>query len=98
MSALAQVHAVSPTVELLAANELQLLADNSLELAERYQRDAEFMDDEEGRQIALTLASWRRQRGRYFRELSAAAERLEATRLGWARACVRGSNAPPRST
>lgn len=89
--ALAQVHAVSPTVEMLGANELQLLADKCLELAERYERDAEFMDDEEGRQVALTLSSWRRQRGRYFRELSATAERAEATRIGWANACLRGS-------
>jgi hypothetical protein len=92
--ALPQVHAVSPRVELLAANELQLLADNSLELADRYERDAEFMEDEEGRQIALTLSSWRRHRGRYFRELSAAAERTETTRVAWAKACVSGSRQP----
>ena len=91
-SALARVHAVSPRVDLLASNELQLLADKSLELADRYERDAEFMDDKEGRQIALTLSSWRRDRGRYFRELSATAERVEATRIGWARACLRGPN------
>jgi hypothetical protein len=88
------VEAVSPRVELLAANELQLLADNSLDLADRYERDAEFMDDEEGRQIALTLSNWRRHRGRYFRELSAAAERVETTRIGWAKACLRRSSQP----
>jgi hypothetical protein len=55
-----------------------LLADSSLELADRYERDAEFMSDEEGRRIALVLAKWRRGRGRYFRELSAEAERIEA--------------------
>jgi hypothetical protein len=93
-SALAQVRAVSPRVELLAANELQLLADNSLALADRYERNAEFMEDEEGRQIALTLASWRRHRGRFFRELSAAAERTETTRIGWAKARMRGPRQP----
>jgi hypothetical protein len=62
----------------LAASEFQLLADASLELAARYERDAAFMDDEEGRQIALTLSRWRRRRGRYFQELSARAERSEA--------------------
>jgi hypothetical protein len=66
--------------EILEANELELLADRSLELAERYERDAAFMEDEEGRQIALALADWRRQRSRLFRELSAGAERAEAAR------------------
>ena len=93
-SALAELRAVSPRVELLAANELQLLADNSFELADRYERGAEFMEDEEGRQIALTLSNWRRHRGRYFLELSAAAERAETTRVAWANACVRGSRRP----
>ena len=69
----------TPRAEILAANELQLLADRSLELAERYERDAEFMEDEQGRQTALALANWRRQRGRYFRELSAKVEQAEAT-------------------
>lgn len=64
--------------EVLAASELQLLADASLELADRYERDAAFMDDEEGRQIALALSKWRRRRGRHFHELSAQAERREA--------------------
>ena len=76
---LAQVLGANPRAEALGANELQLLADRSLELAERYERDAEFMGDEEGRQIALALSKWRRDRSRYFRELSAAAERCEAT-------------------
>ena len=66
--------------EILEANELELLADRSLALAERYERDAEFMEDEEGRQIALALAAWRRQRSRLFRELSARMERAEAAR------------------
>jgi hypothetical protein len=66
--------------EILEANELELLADRSLELAERYERDAEFMEDEQGRQIALALAGWRRQRSRLFRELSAREERAEAAR------------------
>lgn len=70
----------NPRAEILEANELQLLADRSLELAERYERDAEFMEDEEGRQIALALAEWRRDRSRLFRELSAKAERAEARR------------------
>jgi hypothetical protein len=64
--------------EALASSELQLLADASLEIAARYERDAAFMDDEEGRQLALALSRWRRLRSRYFRELSAQAERLEA--------------------
>lgn len=62
----------------LASSELQLLADASIELADRYERDAAFMEDEEGRQLALALASWRRRRGRRFLELSARAERFEA--------------------
>lgn len=64
--------------EVLAAGELQLLADESLKLAAEYERDAVFMDTEEGRQIALALSGWRRQRGRLFHELSAQAESLEA--------------------
>jgi hypothetical protein len=64
--------------EVLASDELQLLADASLALADRYERDAEFMGDEDGRQTALALSRWRRQRSRYFRELSAEAERIEA--------------------
>lgn len=79
---LAHVLGANARAETLGANELQMLADRSLELAERYERDAEFMGDEEGRQIALALSKWRRDRSRYFRELSAAAERSEA---GWVR-------------
>jgi len=79
---------VDTRVEVLAANELQLLADKSLELADRYERAAAFMEDEEGRQIALALARWRRCRGRYFRELSAEAERIEAAHADWASACL----------
>jgi len=79
---------VDAWVEVLAANELQLLADKSLELADRYERDAAFMEDEDGRQIALALSRWRRCRGRYFRELSAEAERIEATHVDWARTCL----------
>jgi hypothetical protein len=67
--------------EALASSELQLLADASLELADRYERDAAFMEDDEGRELALTLASWRRRRGRRFLELSAKAERLEAAAM-----------------
>ena len=62
----------------LVSDELQLLADMSLELAERYERSAPFMDSDEERQAALALSRWRRDRGRHFRELSAAAERTEA--------------------
>lgn len=65
-----------------------MLADASLELADRYERDAEFMDDEEGRRLALALSRWRRDRGRYFRELSAEADRIEAPHLEWARALL----------
>jgi hypothetical protein len=72
---------VDPRVGVLAANELEVLADESLELADRYARAAPFMEDEEGRQIALTLSNWRRTRGQYFRELSAEAERTEAEHL-----------------
>ena len=79
---------VDARAEVLAASELRLLADTSLELADRYERDAEFMEDEEGRQIALALSRWRRCRGRYFLELSAEAERIEATHVDWARTCV----------
>jgi hypothetical protein len=70
--------------ELLSASELQLLADASLELAEQYERGAAFMEDDDGRRIALALASWRRCRGRYFHELSAEAERSEAPHHEWA--------------
>lgn len=80
--------AIDARAEVLAANELQLLADSSFELADRYERDAAFMEDEEGRQIALALARWRRRRGRYFRELSAEAERVEATQLERAGTCL----------
>lgn len=75
-------------LEVLAASELQLLADASLELADRYERDAAFMEDEQERRIALALSGWRRHRGRYFRELSAEAERIEAPHAEWARACL----------
>jgi hypothetical protein len=75
---LAQVLGANPRAESLGANELQMLADRSLELAERYERDAEFMGDEEGRQVALALSKWRRDRSRYFRELSARVEHAEA--------------------
>ena len=75
---------VDAQIEVLAANELEFLADRSLELATRYERDAVFMEDEEGRQIALTLSRWRRRRGQYFRELSAEAERTEAKYAEWA--------------
>lgn len=78
-----QSDAVFAGTELLAASELQLLADASLELAAQYERHAALMEDEEGRQIALQLSRWRRRRGRYFRELSARAEHLEA-------ACIDG--------
>ena len=50
---------VDPRVGALAANELEVLADKSLELADRYARAAPFMEDEEGRQIALALSNWR---------------------------------------
>jgi hypothetical protein len=75
-------------VEVLAANELELIADASLELADRYERGAGFMEDEQGRRIAMALSRWRRSRGRYFRELSAEAERIEAPRVDWARGCL----------
>ena len=68
---------VEPRVELLAANELEILADKSLELADRYERAAALMEDEEERRIALGLSNWRRSRGLYFRELSADVERNE---------------------
>lgn len=73
-------------MEVLAATELELLADASLELADRYERGAAFMEDEQGRRLALALSRWRRHRGRYFRELSAEAERIEAPHLELARA------------
>lgn len=72
----------------LTSDELQLLADMSLEVADRYERNAPFMEDEEGGQIALALSRWRRDRGRYFRELSAEAERIEATSVEWTSTCV----------
>ncbi len=80
---------VDARIEVLAANELEFLADRSLELAIRYERDAVFMEDDEGRQIALALSRWRRRRGQYFRELSAEAERTEAQCAQWAGACLR---------
>jgi hypothetical protein len=86
MGALARILAANPRVDILAANELELLADRSVELAHRYERAADFMDDEEGREVALALSAWRRERGRYFRELSAEAERTEAKEAGTARA------------
>jgi hypothetical protein len=64
--------------KVLVANELELLAEMSLELADRYARAAPFMEDDDGRQVALVLSTWRRSRGLYFRELSADAERTEA--------------------
>jgi hypothetical protein len=73
-------------MEMLAASELQLLADASLELADRYERDAAFMEDQEGCEVALALSAWRRRRRRYFRGLSAEVERLEASDLDEARA------------
>jgi hypothetical protein len=75
------VLSVDARAEALAASELRLLAEKSLELADRYERDAEFMEDEQERQIALALSRWRRHRGRYFRELSAKAELIEATQV-----------------
>jgi hypothetical protein len=84
--ALARILATNPRVDVLAANELEFLADRSLELARRYERAADFMDDEEGQQVALALSAWRRDRSRYFRELSAEAERTEAKEAGAARA------------
>jgi hypothetical protein len=69
----------SAETEVLGSSELQLLADASIELADRYEQGAAFMEDEEGREIALALSRWRRRRGRFFHELSAQAERLEAT-------------------
>lgn len=74
-----------PRLAVLGASELQLLADASLDLAVRYEHNAEFMDDEGERRLALALSRWRRGRARYFRELSAEAERLEAPHLDWAR-------------
>jgi len=74
--------AVDAPVKVLAANELGLLAEMSLELADRYARAAPFMDDEDGRQVALALSNWRRSRGQYFRELSAEAERTDAELQG----------------
>lgn len=73
--------AMDARVDLLAASELELLADASLELADRYERNAEFMEDEQGRRVALALSRWRRDRARYFHELSAKAERIEAPHL-----------------
>jgi len=62
--------------KVLVANELELLAEMSLELADRYARAAPFMEDDDG-PLALVLSTWRRSRGLYFRELSAEAERTE---------------------
>ena len=70
--------AVDTRVELLAANELEVLAEMSLELADRYARAAGYVEDHEGRQVALALSSWRRSRSFYFRELSAEVEQTEA--------------------
>jgi len=69
----------------LSAYELRLLADASVELADQYERNAAFMEDEEQRQVALALSEWRRTRARHFRELSAEAQRTEATLLASAR-------------
>jgi len=79
---------VDAAVVPLAADELEVLADLSLERADRYAQAAPFMDDEAGRQLALALSDWRRCRGLYFRELSAEAERMEADHLEWADVCV----------
>ena len=82
---------------LLTANELQLLADMNLELADGYEQSAVYMENEEGRRIALTLSRWRRRRGRYFRRLSSEVERAEAGHIEWARACLLpGVTYPPR--
>jgi hypothetical protein len=67
-----------PRADVLAANELEVLADASLELAGRYEQHARSIEDDEGRQIALALSNWRRRRGLYFRERSAEVERIEA--------------------
>jgi hypothetical protein len=75
-------------VETLTANELQVLADMNLELADKYERGVTYMEDEERRQIALALSRWRRHRGLRFRQLSAEAERIEATHNDWAKACL----------
>jgi hypothetical protein len=69
----------------LTANELQQLADMNLELASRYEQNAVYMENDEGRRIALTLSRWRRRRGRYFRRLSAEVERAEAGHTEWAK-------------
>jgi hypothetical protein len=83
-------------VEILTANELQLLADMNLELADQYERGAPYMENEEGRRIALVLSRWRRRRGRDFRQLSAEAERTEATHMHRARSLL-GVSANPIS-
>lgn len=67
-----------PRADVLAAHELEVLADASLELAGRYEQHARSMKDDEGRQVALALSNWRRRRGLYFRELSAEVERIES--------------------
>ena len=59
--------AVDPRVEVLTANELEVLADTSLELADLYARAVPFMEDQAGRQAAVALSNWRRSRGLYFR-------------------------------
>jgi hypothetical protein len=69
----------------LSAYELRLLADASVELADQYERHAAFMEAEEQRQVAVALSEWRRTRARYFRELSAEAQRIEAPLLASAR-------------
>ena len=75
-----------PRVEVLAANELQLLADLSMDLATKYERNAALIEDEDVRRLTLALSKWRRERARYFREMSAAAECVEAPHLEWERA------------
>ncbi len=70
---------VDGLAQVLVSDELELLADMSLDLAERYERSAGYMDSDEERQVALVLSRWRRDRGRHFRELSAEAARAEST-------------------
>jgi hypothetical protein len=74
-----------PCLAALGASELQLLADASLDLAVKYERNAGLLDNEDEQQLARALAKWRRERARYFRELSAEAERLEAPYHCWYR-------------
>jgi hypothetical protein len=72
-----------PSLAVLVASELQLLADVNLDLAVKYGRNAGFMESKYEQQLALALSEWRRERARYFRELSAEAERLEAPHPDW---------------